>query len=106
QLGLWLLFGRNVTDKLPYLKSILKVGDKEERVIEGNLISQFNEIRQVLGTSELNPVLRIKKAGIAEEKPAYHPRALLELLVNHFVHRDYSIEEPCEIRVERGVAIV
>ena len=104
--GLWLLFGNNVTQELPHLKSILRIGDKEERVIEGNLISQFNEIRQFLASEEMNPPLRIKKSGAAEEKNAYHPRALLELLVNHFVHRDYFIEEPCEIVIQPGTAVI
>jgi SIR2-like domain len=103
--GLWLLFGRDVTEKLPYLKSIIRIGEKEQRVIEGNLLAQFNTIRQFLDSPEVNPVLRIKKAGIAEEKRAYHPRALIELLVNHFAHRDYGIETPCEIHVQPGEAI-
>src|ERR1041385_6214498 len=103
--GLWLLFGNGVTEQLPHLKSILRIGNKEQRVIEGNLISQFNEIRQVLANDEINPMLRIKKSGAAEEKSAYHPRALVELLVNHFVHRDYAVEEPCEIQIVPGASI-
>ena len=103
--GLWLLFGRNVTAKLPYLKSIVRIGDKEQRVIDGNLLSQFNTIRQLCDSLEVNPILRIKKSGAAEEKRAYHPRALLELLVNHFAHRDYSVEVPCEIHVRSGESI-
>ena len=103
--GLWLLFGRDVTEKFPYLKSIVRIGEKEQKVIDGNLLTQFTTLKQFLDSPEVNPTLRIKKAGIAEEKRAFHPRALLELLVNHFAHRDYSIEEPSEIYIEPGHGI-
>lgn len=63
-------------------------------------------MRQVFEQTEFNPILRIKKPGNAEEKRAYHPRALLELLVNHFVHRDYTLEEPCEIHIQPGKGIL
>lgn len=103
--GVWLLFGHGVTDKMPFLKSIVRIGEKEQRVIDGNLLTQFNTIRQFFDSAEVNPILRIKKSGVAEEKRAYHPRALLELLVNHFAHRDYSIEAPCEIHIRPGEGI-
>lgn len=103
--GLWLLFGKNVTEKLPYLKSVVRIGEKEQKVIHGNLLAQFTALREFLDSAEVNPILRIKKTGIAEEKRAFHPRALLELLVNHFAHRDYSIEAPSEIHIEPGRGI-
>lgn len=103
--GLWLLFGKDVTEKLPFLKSIIRIGDKEQRVIDGNLLTQFNTIRQLFDSPEVNPTLRIKKSVNAEEKRAFHPRALLELLVNHFAHRDYSVEAPCEIHIRPGESV-
>ena len=75
-LGLWLLFGHGVTEKMPFLKSIVRIGEKEQRVIDGNLLTQFNTIRQFFDSPEVNPILRIKKSGVAEEKAGLSPACI------------------------------
>lgn len=105
--GLWLLFGneQSVTFEKPFLKSILKEGSKKQTVFEGNLIEQFEALRNQLNSPEFNPEIRVKAEGGSLDQQAYHIRGILELLVNHFVHRDYEIEEPSEIHYIPGEAI-
>lgn len=105
--GLWWLFGNgeSVTSEQPHLKSVLKIGAKKQTVLDGNLIEQFEALKILLNSPDFNPDIRVKSEKQSLEQKAYHARALLELLVNHFVHRDYSIEEPSEIHCVPGESI-
>lgn len=94
-----------MTDELPHLNTSCRIAEKELRVFEGNLLTQFKEIRDLLLSSAINPEIRIKGDEKSVTKTAYHSRALIELLVNNFVHRDYSSKELSHIAISPGRSI-
>ncbi|MHB8638732.1 MAG: hypothetical protein ACYDBL_02905 [Candidatus Acidiferrales bacterium] len=61
---------------------------------------------QKLEAAEVNPLLKVKKRRQHDEQTAYPPRALVELLVNMLVHRDYEIPEPATVEIRPGSEIV
>lgn len=79
---------------------------KKREVYDGNLITQHRNLLRKLEAAEANPILKVKKRRQHEEQPAYPPRALVELLVNTLVHRDYEIPEPALIEIRPGEEIV
>jgi hypothetical protein len=48
---------------------------------------------------EINPKIKVKGRRQHESRLAYSERALVELLVNMIVHRDYTIPKPSQINV-------
>jgi hypothetical protein len=90
--GCFLLFGRDVNSRFPYARVALTHEGKKRVVFEGNLITQYNNLKGYLMSKDVNPVLRIKGERTAEERPAYPERTLTELAVNFLVHRDYSAQ--------------
>jgi hypothetical protein len=104
--GAILLFGRLTQDFFPHaVVSVTEAGRKRE-IYEGNLISQHRKLLEKLETAEVNPRLKVKRRRQHDERPAYPPRALVELLVNMLVHRDYEIAEPSRIEIRPGAEIV
>jgi hypothetical protein len=104
--GAILLFGKLPQDFFPHtVVSVTEAGRKRE-IYEGNLISQHRKLLEKLETAEVNPRLKVKKRRQHDEHPAYPPRALVELLVNMLVHRDYEIAEPSRIEIHPGAEIV
>ncbi len=67
-----------------------------ERIIEGNLWYQLNEITDAL--TLINRPFRLK-GELSENVYPYPTLALKEVIVNCLVHRDYLIEEPVVIEV-------
>jgi hypothetical protein len=101
-----LLFGKLTQEFFPHaVVSVTEAGRKRE-IYEGNLISQHRRLLEKLETAEVNPHLKVKKRRQHDERPAYPPRVLVELLVNMLVHRDYEIAEPSRIEIHPGVEIV
>jgi hypothetical protein len=100
--GCYLLFGRRVPERFPYVRVAFATNGKKRQVFDGNLIEQYRKLEAYLMGEEVNPLLRIKGERTAEERPAYPPRALTELLVNLLVHRDYEAEEHSYIEFEPG----
>lgn len=92
--GLYLLTGKDVTERQPHLCISLVKDGKQQTVFKGNLLKQFFDLREVLLGPEVNPTVRIKRPEGAVEMKAYHDRAIVELLVNLMAHRDYSLPEP------------
>ena len=101
-----LLFGKLTQDFFPHaVVSVTEAGRKRE-IYEGNLISQHRKLLEKLETAEVNPRLKVKKRRQHDERPAYPPRVLVELLVNLLVHRDYELAEPSQIEIHPGAEIV
>ena len=94
-----LLFGKNPQEFFPHSVVSITENNKKRFVVEGNLISQRRILLDKLESGEVNPILKIKKRRQNEERTAYPPRVLVELIVNMLVHRDYSIKEPSNIRI-------
>jgi hypothetical protein len=101
-----LLFGKLTQDFFPHaVVSVTEAGRKRE-IYEGNLISQHRKLLEKLETAEVNPHLKVKKRRQHDERPAYPPRVLVELLVNMLVHRDYELAEPSRIEIHPSAEIV
>jgi predicted HTH transcriptional regulator len=114
-----LLFGLSTQAEVPSAKVIIraagspewiaavlgqKAGDHPEdagfeRVIEGNLWSQYDAVMSILGS--FNRPFRLKGA-ISETVMSYPPLAIKEVVVNALVHRDYDAGEPIVIEIEPG----
>jgi hypothetical protein len=104
--GALLLFGKHPQDVFPHaVVSVTEAGKKRE-VYEGNLISQHRQLLEKLETADVNPLLKVKKRRQHDERTAYPPRVLVELLVNMLVHRDYKLAEPASIEIHPGAEIL
>lgn len=101
-LGLYLLVGRDVTDKHPHLKTIVLRDGKHQTVFAGNLLTQFAALSAHLRSNEVNEQIRIKRPEGAVEKAAYSDRAIIELLVNLLAHRDYGSKEFSRVEYDSG----
>jgi hypothetical protein len=104
--GALLLFGKAPQSFFPHAVISLTEAGKKREIYEGNLITQHRQLLRKLESAEVNPSLRMKKRRQHEERPAYPPRVLVELLVNMLVHRDYESSEPAVIEVRPGSEIV
>lgn len=103
-----LLFGKNPQDFFPQAVVSITENNKKRLVVEGNLISQRRHLLEKLEGPDVNPILKVKKRRQHEERTAYPPRVLVELVVNMLVHRDYAIAQPSTIQIspESGIAFV
>lgn len=104
--GALLLFGSRTQHFFPHAVISVTESGKKREVYDGNLINQHRRLLQKLETPEVNPLLKVKKRRQHDEQTAYPPRALVELLVNMLVHRDYGISEPATIEIRPANEIV
>jgi len=100
-----LLFGKDVGKQFPHAVTITTVGDKKRLVVEGNLLAQRRVLLEWMQTEAVNATLRVKRGASHNEQRAYAPRALVELVSNLLVHRDYERFDPATVNVEPGIAI-
>lgn len=100
--GCFLLFGLDVQKRFPHARVSFTQNDKSRVVIEGNLITQFRKLLDLLSSDEVNPRIRLKANRVADEQDAYPRRALTELTVNLLVHRDYQTQDYSRIEFTRG----
>jgi hypothetical protein len=100
-----LLFGKDVQSLFPQACVELTHGGKKRRLVNGNLIQQFAELRELLDSAEINPQLRIKTSASSKKQPAYNSRSITEMIVNMLVHRDYAVAEQSKIDVIEGSRI-
>ncbi|WP_455387567.1 SIR2 family protein [Petrachloros mirabilis] len=100
-----LLFGKNTQSFFPHAVISFTESGKKREIYEGSLISQHRQLLEKLDTAEVNPLLKVKERRKHDERTAYPPRALVELLVNMIVHRDYSISEPSRIEARPSTEI-
>jgi hypothetical protein len=104
--GALLLFGKRPQDFFPHaVVSVTERGKKRE-IYEGNLIGQHRRLLEKLETADVNPPVMVKKRRQHSDETAYPPRALVELLVNMLVHRDYENPEKASIEITPGSEIV
>ncbi|WP_102961228.1 hypothetical protein [Mangrovicella endophytica] len=103
--GCVLLFGREPQRWFPHAVISTSIGGKKRRVFEGNLITQHRDLIEWLGQKDANPTLKVKKRTTHDERLAYPERALVELLVNMLVHRDYSRSDPAVITVSPSESV-
>lgn len=103
--GAILLFGKHPQEIFPHAVIAVTEAGKKREVYEGNLISQHRQLLEKLETAEVNPLLKVKKRRQHDERTAYPPRVLVELLVNMLVHRDYERAEPAAIEIYPGSEI-
>jgi hypothetical protein len=103
--GAILLFGKNTQQFVPQaVVTVTELGKKRE-VYDGNLLSQRLRLLEKIESADVNPVVKLKKRRSHEDQPAYQQRALVELLVNLLVHRDYEVERSANIDIQPSTQI-
>ncbi|MCK1463457.1 hypothetical protein IVB34_35150 [Bradyrhizobium sp. 2] len=100
-----LLFGTNPQRFFPHAIVSVTVDGKRREVKSGNLLKQRSDLLGWISAKDVNPTLKVKVLGRHVERTAYHERALVELVVNLLVHRDYEDQRPATINVETGTLI-
>lgn len=73
-------------------------GEHVERIIEGHLWSQLEEVYEILALVN-QPFLL--KDEVSKTTYPYPPDALREIVVNALVHRDYEISGPIVVEIEQ-----
>ena len=94
-----LLFGRNPGRFFSHSVIAATIAGKKRRIFSGNLIEQHKSVLEWIEQEEINPKIKVKGRTQHESRLAYPERALVELLVNMIVHRDYTISKPSQIDV-------
>ena len=94
-----LLFGRTPGRFFSHGVIAATIDGKKRRVFNGNLIEQHRSVLEWIEQEEINPKIKVKGRRQHESRVAYPERALVELLVNMIVHRDYTIAKPSQINV-------
>lgn len=100
-----LLFGADIEERYPHAVTITTIAHKKRMVVSGNLLAQRRALLDWIALEGVNPTLRVKRGALHQEQSAYAPRALVELMTNLLVHRDYERSVPAVINVEPGSAI-
>lgn len=100
-----LLFGADPQRFFPHAIVSVTVDGKRREVKSGNLLKQRADLLEWIAGKDVNPTLKVKVLGRHVERTAYHERALVELIVNLLVHRDYEDHRPATINVETGSLI-
>ena len=100
-----LLFGTDIEERYPHAVTVTTIADKKRNVVSGNLLAQRRALLDWIALEGVNPTLRVKRGALHQEQSAYAPRALVELMINLLVHRDYERSAPAVINVEHGEAV-
>ncbi|MGE3993603.1 hypothetical protein, partial [Pseudorhodoplanes sp.] len=104
--GAVLLFGKAPQEIFSHAVVSVTEDGKKREIYDGNLITQHRKLLEKIESVDVNPLLKVKKRRQHSERTAYPPRALVELLVNMLVHRDYEIAEPATIDIRQGAEII
>lgn len=100
-----LLFGRDPQRSFPHCVISATINGKKRRVFGGNLITQYRSVLDWIDEEEINPTIKVKGRRQHEMRTAYAERALVELLVNMIVHRDYAAAKPSTIDAIPGLSV-
>ncbi len=98
-LGCVLLFGRDPGRFFPLQHYRGTINEKKRKLFAGNLVQQHKAVLDWFEEEKINPQIKVKGRRQHESRSAYPDRALVELLVNMIVHRDYSVQQPSSINV-------
>ena len=101
-IGCCLLFASDLPDDFRHAAVAITRSGKGRTIVTGNLIRQRRELIDLLDGPDLNPRLKVKGKRAYEERTAYASRAIIELVINLLVHRDYERQELAEIDVIAG----
>lgn len=104
--GAVLLFGKTTQETFSHAVVSVTEDGKRREIYDGNLITQHRKLLEKIESLDVNPLLKVKQRRQHSDQLAYPPRALVELLVNMLVHRDYEITEPSTIDIRQGTEIV
>lgn len=103
----YLLFAKDPKKKVHYsIIQLLNESTGESNIVEGNLLTQFDRIVEILNSYEMNPLIIIKKGKKSEEIRSYSTKALRELIVNALVHRNYSLNRYTKIIIKPSQEII
>lgn len=97
--GCILLFGRDPGRFFPHSIIAGTVSEKKRKLFGGNIIQQHKAVLDWFEEEKINPQIKVKGRRQHESRSVYPDRALVELLVNMIVHRDYSVQQPSSINV-------
>jgi len=100
--GCLLLFGKNPQERFQHARVSFTSERKKQRIFNGNLIQQWDDLAALLQDESVNPMLRLKNISGGEERLAYPREAARELITNLLVHREYQISEFSQIEHEPG----
>jgi SIR2-like domain len=100
--GCVLLFSKDPQQFFPHAQISVTISGKKRTLFGRNLIVQRKALLEWLESEDVNPPLKVKRRSKHDPSPAYPGRALVELVINLLVHRDY---ERTAIDVEPGRAI-
>ncbi len=92
-----LLFSRRPHDLVSSAQVVVRVGGEHERVFDGNLWRQLDDVMEAIG--EVNRPFRLK-GRVSDTVYPYHQLAIKELVVNALVHRSYDEAKRVVIEVE------
>lgn len=100
--GCLLLFGKNPQERFQHARVSFTSERKKQRIFNGNLLQQWDDLVALLQDESVNPMLRLKNISGGEERLAYPLEAARELITNLLVHREYQISEFSLIEHEPG----
>lgn len=103
--GCILLFGRDPSRFFPHAIVSVTIDGKKRRVFGGNLLNQYRDLLEWAESEDVNPTLKVKTGHQHQLRKAYSDRAIVELLVNLLVHRDYEVRRPSFIEVRQNHSI-
>ena len=103
--GCILLFGKNPQERFSHALVTFIAQKKKQTLFQGNLLKQRQDLAELLQDESINPTLRLKNETGAEEQLAFPKRALVELVANLLVHRDYESSEFSKIEQEPGESL-
>lgn len=103
--GCILLFGRAPERFFPHAIISATLDGKKRQVLAGNLLQQYSKALEWLEQAEVNPTIKVKGVRKHESRKAYAERALVELLVNLLVHRDYEAKAAASIEVSANASV-
>jgi hypothetical protein len=86
-----LLFGRDPGRFFTHSVITATIAGKKRRNFAGSLIEQYKATLEWFDQEQVNPVIKVKVRRQHAARTPYPERALVELLVNMIVHRDYAI---------------
>lgn len=100
--GAMLLFGVDPQQFFPEAIIELTHDGKKREIFDGNLIGIHRRLLARIDQHDLNPIVKVKGITKHNEQLTYPKRALVELVVNMIVHRNYQLNGVAKIDIRTG----